>query len=181
MDSQSHAPQAISSLYKQLGRPILKLILKRNGGDVAAAESILQDTFVAAYKSFHTFHHKSTYFTWLCRIALNKMADFYRHQVHERSHLVAPALEELTNIFSPEISPEEKMSLEELKEQVNRCLDILPAEYRQLLHLKYYEQLSSKEICLKLHIAPRSLEGKLYRARKSLAAVIATDTPQKYD
>jgi RNA polymerase sigma-70 factor (ECF subfamily) len=177
MTEKSQTSQIISALYKQLGRPVMKLILKRNGGDLAAAESIVQDTFIAAYKSFHTFHHKSTYFTWLCRIALNKMADYYRQQVHQKSHFVAPALEELTNIFSPDISPEERLSLSELQSQINKCLDLLPLEYRQLLHLKYYEQLSSKEICLKLHIAPRSLEGKLYRARKSLAAVISSASP----
>lgn len=177
MEDKSSVSEVISKLYKQLGRPILKFLLKRNGGDLQAAEQVLQDTFVAAYKSFHTFHHKSTYFTWLCRIAINKSADYYRQQVHERSHIVLPALDELTNIFSPEISPEEQLSLQELKSQVNKSLDLLPPEYRRLLHLKYYERLSTREICVKLNISPRSLEGKLYRAKKSLARIVLVHSP----
>mgnify|MGYP001562218614 CR=1 FL=1 len=130
------------------------------------ADQVLQDTFVAAYKSFHTFHNKSTYFTWLCRIALNKMADYYRSQVNKNSSLSL-------DIPAPLISPEEKMALDELRAQVNACLNLLPPEYRRLLHLKYYEELSNKEISIRLNLSERKLEGRLYRAKKSLAAIIA--------
>ncbi|MEK9157904.1 MAG: RNA polymerase sigma factor, partial [Patescibacteria group bacterium] len=85
MASKTHA--TIKFLYDTLGRKIMKLILKRNGGDMEVADQVLQDTFVAAYKSFHTFHNKSTYFTWLCRIALNKLADYYRGQVNKNFQL----------------------------------------------------------------------------------------------
>lgn len=163
----------IDLLYKTLGQRILKFILKRNGGDLEAAQVVLQDTFVSAYTSFHTFHNKSSYFTWLCRIALNKTADYYRREVHYRSHFIAPGLEELGKFMSPEISAEEKLSLDDLKHQINHSLDLLPSQYRQLLHLKYYQELSGRQICLKLHITPRQLEGRLYRARKQLALLLS--------
>ena len=140
------------------------LVLKRNGGNLDVARQVVQDTFVAAYTSFHTFHSKSTYFTWLCRIALNKLADYYRGQVNKNFQLPI-------NLPAPGISPEEKMALDDLRAKVNSCLNLLPPEYRRLLHLKYYQELSAKEICLKLDLSPRSLEGKLYRAKKLLAGI----------
>ncbi len=164
MSSKSHA--TIKFLYDTLGRKILKLILKRNGGDMEVADQVLQDTFVAVYKSFHTFHNKSTYFTWVCRIALNKMADYYRGQVNKNSTLSL-------DIPAPIISPEEKMSLDELRAQVNNCLNLLPPEYRRLLHLKYYEELSNKEISVRLNLSERKLEGRLYRAKKLLGKIYA--------
>lgn len=130
------------------------------------ADQVLQDTFVAVYKSFHTFHNKSTYFTWVCRIALNKMADYYRGQVNKNSTLSL-------DIPAPIISPEEKMSLDELRAQVNNCLNLLPPEYRRLLHLKYYEELSNKEISVRLNLSERKLEGRLYRAKKLLGKIYA--------
>lgn len=160
----------IDLLYRQLGQPVLKFILKRSGGDLEASKQVLQDTFMAALKSFHTFHHKSTYFTWLCKIALNKLADYYRHQVNKESSLTL-------DIPAPQISPEEKLALDELRTQVNNCLDLLPPEYRRLLHLKYYQELSTREICVKLDLSPRSLEGKLYRAKKALAKIYAKVVP----
>lgn len=140
------------------------LVLKRNGGDLDVARQVVQDTFVAAYVSFHTFHSKSTYFTWLCRIALNKLADYYRGQVNKNFPLFA-------NLPTQELSPDERMALDELRAKVNACLNLLPPQHRRLLQLKYYQELSTKEICLKLDLSPRSLEGKLYRAKKLLAGI----------
>ena len=170
---QKKAASAIDILYHELGRKILNVLLKRNGGDLQAAEQVLQDTFLAAYKSFHTFHKKSTYFTWLTKIALNKLADYYRHQVHYKSKVFVPSIEQFNLLVDPGISPEEMLTLEELKFQVNKCLNLLPGEYRRLLHFKYYQELSTREICFKLNLPPRSLEGKLYRAKKALSKIYA--------
>jgi RNA polymerase sigma-70 factor (ECF subfamily) len=181
MDKNTHAPEWIgklfSSLYSRFGQNVLKFVLKRNGGDLEAAEEILQDTFVAAFKSFHTFRHKSSYFTWLCKIALNKLADYYREQVHATSKIVVPSLKQLNSLLDPSLSLEEKLSLDELRQSVNACLDLLPPEHRRLLHLKYYQQLSGKELCVKLQLTPRQLEGRLYRARHALAKVVSSLYP----
>ncbi len=173
MAAKTHA--LLTSLYQSLGRKILATLLKRNGGDLVVAEQVLQDTFVAAYSSFHTFHHKSSYFTWLTRIALNKMADYYRDQVNRRSKLIVPTLKQLATYEDPSLSLEEKYSLHELQSQVNSCLNLLPYEYRQLLQLKYYQDLSNTEICLQLNLSPRSLEGKLYRAKKALGKLYSSE------
>lgn len=167
------AASAIDILYHELGQKILKLVLKRNGGDLEVAKLVLQDTFVSAYASFHTFHNKSTYFTWLCKIALNKLSDYYRRQVHYRSKIIVPSIDQFNQIVDPAISAEEKIALDELRARVNACLDLLPAEYRRLLHLRYYQELSSRQISLKLNLSPRALEGKLYRAKKLLASLYA--------
>jgi RNA polymerase sigma-70 factor, ECF subfamily len=167
----------LTDIYTKLNRQILHFLLKRNGGDIDIAQAVLQDTFIAAFKSFHTFRHKSSYFTWLCKISLNKLSDYYRDQVNRRSRIIIPSLHQLDSILDPGLSPEEKLSLDELKRSVNACLNLLPPEHRQLLHLKYYQQLSTKEICLKLQLSPRQLEGRLYRARHSLAKVVTSQFP----
>lgn len=142
------------------------------------AESVVQDTLIAAFKSFHTFHNKSKYFTWLCKIALNKLRDYYREQVHYRSKIVIPAIDSFNQIIDPKISAEEQLSLEELKQSVNSCLDSIPPDYRQLLHLRYYKELSTKEIGSLLKLSPRQIEGRLRRARLSLAKVVSTIHPE---
>ena len=162
MDTNTHVSQKI-----------LRFLLKRSGGDHEAAREAVQETWVAALKSYHTFRHKSSYFTWLCKIALNKLADYYRGQVRHQSHFVVPAVEKFNSIFDPSISLEEKLTLDELRNKVNACLNLLPPEYRQLLQLRYYEQLSNRQISLQLRLSIRSLEGKLYRAKKLLAKIYA--------
>ena len=163
---------------KSLIDKILRFILKRNGGDMDVAREVVQNTFLSAIKSYHTFHHKSSYFTWLCKIALNKLADYYRHQVHYRSKIVIPALNQFNSLIDPGLSLEEKASLTQLREAVNSCLNLLPGQYRRLLHLKYYRQLSGKEICLILQLTPRQLEGRIRRARIALAKVVSSLHPE---
>ena len=151
---------------------LLRFLLKRSGGDYEAATEAAQNAYLAAIKSYHTFQHKSSYFTWLCRIALNKLADYYRDQINTKSKVIVPSVEIFNSIFDPSLSAEEKLAIDELKSSLSKCLDQLPRKYRNLLQLKYYEELSNTQICVQLNLPARSLEGKLYRAKKALSKII---------
>lgn len=142
---------------------ILRFLLKRSHNPEIARE-VLQETWVAVLKSYRTFHNKSTYFTWVCKISLNKLSDYYRRQIRHKSHFVVPAVDSFNQIVDPKISIEEKLVLDELRQKVNLCLNKLPAEYKRLLKLKYYQGLK---------LLTRSQEGKLYRARKLFAKIYA--------
>ena len=159
------------SLYRQLSTPLFRFIAKRVGRDEIEIEEVVEETFVAAWKGFKTFKHKSTFFTWLCRIALNKIADYYRDQINERSHIVTPALKAISLIEADDISPLEKMALTELCDKVNSCLNILPRNIRQLLWFRYWKGLSYSQIAKILDISERAVEGRLYRARESFAKI----------
>lgn len=156
-----------TDFYKQFFSPLTRFVFKRIGSDPQMADEIVSDTFVAAWKGYKTFKHKSSFFTWLCRIALNKIADYYRDQVNRRSHIIVPTLKWLSQIKSNDIPIEEKIALDELRLKVNEVLDLLPPEKRKLLQYRYYKDLSYKEISIKLQISIRAVEGKLYRAKKA--------------
>lgn len=156
------------TVYKEFNLPLTKFVIKRIG-DKSAAEEVIESTMVAAWKGFNTFKHKSSYFTWLCRIALNKIADYYRDQVNARSKLVVPLIEAIAHADTKTLSPEETLALKELKRSVNECLDLLPPEKRRLLQFRYWQDLSYNEIAKILGTSERSVEGQLYRARHEFA------------
>lgn len=157
--------------YKKWFSPLTRFVFKKIGSDPIEAERIVNETFEAAWKGYKTFKHKSTFFTWLCRIALNKIADYYKDQVNKRSHLVVPTLKKLSQIESHDLPIEEKMALDELRTKVNEVLNLLPESKRKLLQFKYYKELSYKEISIILHISPRAVEGKIYRAKLAFEKV----------
>ncbi len=163
------------SLYKQFMSPLTRFVFKKIGSDPEAADLIVTETFEAAWKGYKKFEHKSTFFTWLCRIALNKIADYYRDQVNKRSHLVVPTLKWLSQIESKDIPIEEKMALDELRLKVNEILDLLPEDKRKLLQYRYYRDLSYKEISVVMKISPRAVEGKIYRAKKAFVKLFNFD------
>lgn len=159
-------------LYKQFLSPLTRFVFKKIGSDPENADIIVAETFEAAWKGYKTFKHKSSFFTWLCRIALNKIADYYRDQINRRSHLVVPTLKKLSQIESNDIPVEEKLALDELRHKVNEVLNLLPADKRRLLQYKFYRDLSYKEISIIMKISPRAVEGKIYRAKKAFAKLL---------
>lgn len=160
-------------LYKQFVSPLTRFVFKKIGSDPENADIIVSETFEAAWKGYKAFKHKSSFFTWLCRIALNKIADYYRDQINKRSHLVVPTLKQLSQIESKDIPIEEKLALDELRTKVNEVLNLLPAEKRKLLQYKFYRDLSYKEISIIMKISPRAVEGKIYRAKKAFAKLFS--------
>lgn len=166
------------ALYKKFGTPLMKFIFKRMGADQDVAEEIFAKTVAAAWKGFTTFENKSSYFTWICRIALNKIADYYRGQVHERSRFVAPILEDIANIEDKNLTPEEDFVLQELRVSIRHCLNALPTDTRNLLYLRYWEELTIKQIAQRLNLSERSVEGRIYRGKLLLKKVLVIDHPE---
>jgi RNA polymerase sigma-70 factor (ECF subfamily) len=168
-----------TKFYKKFSTPLFRFIAKRIGANEDLTTEIFEETIVAAWKGLKTFRHKSSYFTWLCRIALNKIADYYHDQVHRNSRIVVPLIDSLTDIDTKSLSPEENMALSELKASVNSCLNLLPYEKRRLLWFRYYMDLSYEQIGKLLGISPRAVEGRLYRAKDSFARVYTSKPPEE--
>lgn len=160
-----------NTLYKKFSSPLFKFIAKHLRRDQTAVEEVFEETVVAGWKGYKTFKHKSSYFTWLCRIALNKIADYYHDQVHENSRIIVPLIDSLTDIDTKHLSPEENLALKELRSTVNDCLNLLPYEKRRLLWFKYWKDYSYEQIGKILGVSVRSVEGRLYRAKHDFARV----------
>lgn len=158
-------------LYKQFSSPLFKFIAKHMGASRRETEEVFENTFVAAWKGYGSFRHKSSYFTWLCRIALNKIADYYHDQVHENSRIIVPLIDSITDIDDKQLTPEEAFALKELRGRVNACLDLLPHKKRRLLWFRYWRDLSYEQIGKILGISPRAVEGRLYRAKHDFGEV----------
>jgi RNA polymerase sigma-70 factor (ECF subfamily) len=163
--------ESFSKEFEKLAVPLTKFVIKRVSGDSEATEEVLSSTMVAAWKGWGSFRHKSSYFTWVCRIALNKIADYYHDQINNNSKFVVPILDAITDMDNKSLSPEETLALKELRTSVNDCLNLLSPEKRQLLHFRYWYDLSYNEIAKMLGMSERAVEGQLYRARHEFAKV----------
>ena len=137
--------ESFEIVYRRLALPLWKFLIKRMGGDQRAAEEVFSRTISAAWQGWHTFRHKSSYFTWICRIGLNKVADYYRDQVNDNSRWVLPLLENLTDADPNKLSPLEKLELAELRASLRECLNLLPDDKRRLLQFRYWRELSIQQ------------------------------------
>lgn len=176
--STSLRHRAFVKVYKKIALPLMKFLIKHMGGDKDAAEEVFSQTVITAWLGWHTFKHKSSYFTWICRIALNKIADYYRKEVNERSGIISPLLHNIAEFKSNTLSPEEELILNELKTSVKECILLLPPEKQRLLYFRYWKDLSIKKISLILGISERSAEGKIYRAKQDLKLIVIKKNPE---
>jgi RNA polymerase sigma-70 factor (ECF subfamily) len=166
-------PDAVLELYNAYFDRIYSLVFNQVAKDRDAAQDIVQETFIAALKSAGRFRCQSKVYTWLCSIANKKVADFYRCQKRDakyrRKYQNSYAVE-LTPTSGGETLAFSMLGPEKTTKAIQQALSNLPLHYRQVLLLKYIEEMPVLEISLIMKRSPKSIKGLLTRARKDLRA-----------
>jgi RNA polymerase sigma-70 factor (ECF subfamily) len=171
-DLRDGNPNAVTELYNAYADRIYSLVFNQVGRNHEVAQDIVQETFVAALKSAAKFRGQSKVYTWLCSIANKKVSDFYRRQKRQTKYERQKALEleqPGVSVLAPDLGESE-----DKHEAARQALFSLPVHYRQVLMLKYIEEMPVLEISQIMGRSPKSIEGLLTRARKELRAKLAT-------
>jgi RNA polymerase sigma-70 factor (ECF subfamily) len=150
------------------------------------AEDMVQETFLAALKSRHSFAGQSSEKTWLVGILKNKIIDHFRKSQREIS---AEEIEAIQNYDDPDfetfgiktgqwlsekrpadwmIDPSNPAETGEFWEYLKYCLSQAPKQIADIFVLREIDGLENKEICNKIGINPTNLRVMLHRARKQL-------------
>lgn len=131
------------------------------------AENLAEDTFVKLVTKKPKFKGKSSFKTWLYSIARNTALDYLK----SLSKIQFSQIEEIKDISSDEFI-EDAFLIEERKIIINKALKSLKLEYRQAIWLKYFENMSAKEIAVVMKKTQNSVEHLLSRARESLREIL---------
>lgn len=135
-------------------------------------EEVVQDAFVAAYRSLASYDaRRASFSTWLSRIAYYTVVHWFRDRRETTVYL------EDNEALLARISDEEADRLweeapESEAERLDTALMQLKAEERMLVHLFYYEGKSLAEIGYILGVEPGTLATRLCRIRKKLYIII---------
>ncbi|HYE12335.1 MAG TPA: sigma-70 family RNA polymerase sigma factor [Patescibacteria group bacterium] len=141
------------------------------------ARDLVQEILIKAYNSLQGFKAEAKFSTWLYRIAVNSCIDWSRKR---KSKVIMTALSfEDTNIFdnitSDTEGPEEIVLQQEHKEAVRNAVSSLPEIYKTVLILYYFEELQVQEICNILDSPRKTIETRLYRAKKVLKSMLTQE------
>jgi RNA polymerase sigma factor (sigma-70 family) len=128
------------------------------------AEDVAQDVFLRAYRGLDRFKGESRVSTWLYRITYNLCVDRQRSRTR-RGRGAAP-LEEAGETADARVDVERDLLDGEERELVRRAVDGLDERYRTVVLLLYFERLSYAEIASVLGVPVKTVETRLYRARK---------------
>lgn len=156
--------------YEQV-RDQLYTFLARTVGDQEAASDLLQETAYKAYRSRHQFRGDSKFKTWIYRIAVNTMKNYWMSAKRERKWF-----DEIRETdTSTSSSPEQIVSRKEAGAELSRALMLLEEGYRVPFMLKHVDGLTYKEISEVLGIAENAARVRVYRARHGLRSVLRED------
>jgi len=155
-------PKAVRSFIDSVGPTAYGFVFARVGGDDAVAQDLLQETLIEALRSAGSFRGDAALRTWVCAIARRRLA---RHYEAERRQAVAESgLALLGGLTDGGAQPVEI----ERRDEIVRALGRLPAVHRQVLVLKYLDDLSVADIAAELGRSPVQVQSLLQRARDGL-------------
>lgn len=160
----THDRRAVSSFYRTYA-PQLRRYISARVRTADDAEEILQDTLFSFLEAIRDFQGKSTIRTYIFSICQHKIIDYYRKK--KLKHVVFSQMPQLESLISPIIGPEEELDATLVKEKINVVLSRLLPVHREVLTLKYWEQVSVDDIARKLSISFKSAESRLFRARRA--------------
>ncbi len=144
----------------------LILYLSSIVGDLNTAEDIAEDTFVVLGTKKPKDKGKSSFKTWLYTIGRNAAIDYMRKRARKKEI----PLELSPDISGDELDLEKTYIREEQKITIHKALRNLKPEYRQILWLEYFEQLSMKDASRIMKKSVHAAEVLASRARQALRA-----------
>lgn len=151
--------------------------------DRESAEDLVQETFLAAFKSVDNFKNESKVKTWLFSIMNNKIIDFHRRKFRQllvyQSSLNQDGKDILDTFFDSNGSwrsderPDKNqdshlLDNNKFNEVFQKCMKNLPEKWFSAIHFKYMEEKSGTEICQDLGITSSNYWKMLQRAKLQL-------------
>ena len=155
-------------------RDFIRSVLYRYADDADTAEDLLQETFLQAIRSLPSFRGDAKITTWLYSIAKNvaltrlrktKRQSYLSGEKLERVHA---ASEETAPAESKPTSPAEDTVRSQEMRLLSEAMEELPESYRQIIHLRDLNELSTREVADKLGLSRVNVRVRLHRARNAL-------------
>lgn len=156
---------------------VVYAVAYRFAKDPDLALDLSQDVFIRAYRGIRSFKGKSSFSTWLYRIAINTCIDYTRKKARSVDSLAVP--EEVAEYAGSEPivagsrgGPRTDALSSELGEQIQRAIDLLPEYHRSVFVLYEIEGLSYKEIAEIVGCSMGTVMSRLHYARKKLRTML---------
>jgi RNA polymerase sigma-70 factor (ECF subfamily) len=150
-------------IYEANFNYVYSFVFLRLAGNKEVTEDIVQETFISAMKGLISYKGVSSYRTWLCGIAKNKVLNYYRNNIRREGFACACELDYVDDNQNIE---DILMNLETRK-VILETLNNLKPTYKYVLILKYIDDYSVNEIARYLHKTPKSIDGILQRSKIS--------------
>ena len=164
--------------FEELVRPHADALYRtalRMTGDAPAAEDLVQEAFLKAWKNLHRFERGTNFKAWIFTILTNAYINDYRRAA--RAPEVVTDFSEVEPegpVETPHLSAEDVARLgDRLGDAARKALEKVPDEFRLVFLLATLEDLSYREIAAMMGIPIGTVMSRLFRARTMLREELA--------
>lgn len=153
----------------------------RMTGNQEDAEEIVQETFLRAYKALHKFELRSSFATWIYRIAVNRCLDFLKTKKMTDTVQIAddPAEgEREIQIAAGDPGPDRLLLSNEARQKIDQAICLLSPSERVAFTMRHMEGKSIEEISKTLKVRASAAKNSIFRAvqkiRQQLSPLVET-------
>lgn len=165
---------AFGELYRRYSGEIYALLL-RSCSLKADAEEVAQEVFLSIYKTLPRFRHESSFRTWAYRIALRRVADWYRKKGNISAHRIS--LFENETEHEPvhqqeQPGPREFSARKQQEERMEQALRQVQEPYRTALVLRYLQDMDYQQIADIMECRLGTIKSRINRGHTMLEDVL---------
>ena len=150
--------QAFAELIERYQKP-LRYFISRLLDDTQMTEDVFQDIWLTVIKRICTLRDLDAFAPWLYRIARNKVYDHLRKK---------RVLSELNEVIVTENNVQEETFSPEDAAQIHRCLQRLRPGHKEVLMLRFLEQMSYEQIAQVVNCTIGTVRSRIHYAKRAL-------------
>ncbi len=170
--------QAYAMLMKRY-RDNVYLMMLRMTNSAADAEDLTMIAFGKAFRALDSYAPTNSFSTWLFKIAEHSCIDHIRKQKNKMLSLedISERTDKDNNTYeipltSDEDNPEEKVIRQQRYDTLRAVVGQLKPHYRELVELRYFENMSYEEIAQNTKLPLGTVKIRLFRARDILYSLM---------
>lgn len=170
MDAKQGSSYAFDAIVSALEVDLYRLCYRMMGNEHDAQDT-LQDAFLTLYQKLYQYSNKSSFQTWAYRVTLNTCYNALARRKHfsNQEHIEISSLE-IEDSLS--VSPEETLIRQDKAMLIQHCLDKLPDQYRSVIILRDFQELSYDDVAQSLRLSLPTVKNRLFRARQRLKKLL---------
>jgi RNA polymerase sigma factor (sigma-70 family) len=171
--SQRAYTQLMSAYRENIYFMMFKMVNNRDD-----AEDLTIEAFGKAFKRLDQYRPDFAFSTWLFKIASNNCIDFLRKKKKailvslDQGYSNEDGDEMTIDIEEDNLNPEQAFMKEQRKDEMHKIVDQLKPKYKQLVELRYFDEMSYEEIADELSLPLGTVKAQLFRARELMYEIL---------
>ena len=160
--------RAFSELYDRYAKAMLNYFFRMLWKDKEKAEDFVQDLFSKIVQKPESFNPERKFKTWFYSVANNMCKNEYKKQ--EVRSGMKNGLDESYNVSNSSRSADKLADDNVIGKAIQEAIDVLDAKHSEVFCMRYYDQMSIKEISEAIDVSEGTVKSRLFYATKKLAS-----------